>query len=82
MCILLFWCLGMPCEPVVGGMVLGCVRRVLAHEGLLVTLPGYTGRVDITDISDHYTSNPLSRFRKSQLIRFNPCNYQLFNHSH
>ena len=67
---------------VVGEVMLGYVRRVLAHEGLLVTLPGYTGRVDITDISDHYASNPLKRFRKSQLVRYNTCCSQVYNHSH
>lgn len=70
----------MPGDPVVGEVVLGYVRRVLVHEGFLVTLPGYTGRVDITDISDHYTKNPLSGFHKSQLIRYNV--YSSHNHEH
>ena len=53
----------------VGEVVAGQVKKVLPHEGLLISLPGHTGRVDITDISDHYTDNPLSGFHKSQLIR-------------
>ena len=68
---------GMPRAPVVGKVVLGQVKRVFAHEGLQVALPGYTGRVDITDISDHYTDSPLKKFCRAQFIRY--CGY---THTH
>ena len=63
------FCLGMPRAPVVGKVVVGQVKKVLPHEGLLVCLPGHTGRVDITDVSDHFTDHPLSGFRKSQFVK-------------
>ena len=44
---------------VVGDIVVGRIRQVIPHHALMVAIPGGIGRVDITDVSDHYQDCPL-----------------------
>ena len=48
-------------EPCEGSIVLGRVYQVILGQALLVSTPYGNGRIDITDISDSYTDDPLSR---------------------
>lgn len=60
---------GMPADVEEGVVLMGQVKRILPHEGLLVSLPGLTGRVDMTDLFDCYVEDPLQNFKKSQLVQ-------------
>ena len=45
------------------------VKEVLADQALLVTTPLGVGRVDITDISDHYVDNPFEAVKKRKFVK-------------
>ena len=40
--------------------MLGRVHQVISGQALLVSTPYGNGRIDITDMSDSYTDDPLS----------------------
>ena len=46
-------------------MVVGKIRQVIPHYALMVAIPGGVGRVDITDVTDHYYDNPLETVKES-----------------
>ena len=52
-------------QPAVGDMVVGKIRQVIPHYALMVAIPGGVGRVDITDVTDHYYDNPLETVKES-----------------
>ena len=51
-------------QPAVGDMVVGKIRQVIPHHALMVAIPGGVGRVDITDVTDHYCDNPLETVKE------------------
>lgn len=63
--------MGPVAEPKVGDVVVGHPLSLLSKEGgLLVSLPfSSVGRVDITNVTDHYVDNPLQAVKKLDFIR-------------
>lgn len=58
--------LGTLCDVSVGDLT-ECVcssGRLLKGEGLMLATPHGFGRLDITDVSDHYLKNPFSKLQK------------------
>eukprot|EP00731_Ephydatia_muelleri_P020460 Em0013g187a len=58
-------------EPKVGDVIMGHPLSLLSKEGgLLVSLPfSSVGRVDITNVTDHYVDNPLQAVKKLDFIK-------------
>ncbi|XP_044293915.1 protein RRP5 homolog isoform X1 [Varanus komodoensis] len=53
-----------------GTITLGCVKKVIPHVGLTVTLPfGRTGKVSLFHLSDSYTELPLENFSAGKIVR-------------
>lgn len=58
--------IGAPSE---GDIVPSLIKEVIADQALLLTTPHGMGRVDITDVSDHYTDNSLEGMKKNTFIK-------------
>lgn len=56
-------------EPSVGDVVLGMFKEVIPGQALLLTTPHGIGRVDITDIADHYMDHPLDSLNKKRVMK-------------
>nr|XP_008104790.1 PREDICTED: protein RRP5 homolog isoform X2 [Anolis carolinensis] len=53
-----------------GTITLGCIKSVIPHVGLQVTLPfGRTGKVSLFHLSDSYTEQPLEDFSVGKIVR-------------
>lgn len=50
-------------SPSEGDILPAHIKQVLANQALLVSTAHGLGRVDITDISDHYVDDPLKTVR-------------------
>lgn len=55
--------------PSEGDIVPALIKEVVADQALLLMTPHGMGRVDMTDVSDHYTDNPLEGMKKNTLIK-------------
>ena len=53
----------------IGDIVLGLVKQVDPDKPILLTTPYGVGRVDITDVSDLYTDNPLEVFKRKKFVK-------------
>ena len=56
-------------SPSKGDIVPAQIREVVPDHALLLTTPHGMGRVDITDILDHYTDNPLEGLKKNTFVK-------------
>ncbi|KAJ8365798.1 hypothetical protein SKAU_G00146290 [Synaphobranchus kaupii] len=57
-------------SPTQGARMLGTVKTVIAHVGLVVTLPfRRSGLVSLMDLADSYRPNPLDHYRVGQVVR-------------
>ena len=45
------------------------IKEAVPDHALLLTTPHGMGRVDITDISDHYADNPLEELKINTFIK-------------
>ena len=52
-----------------GDVVPALIKEVVPDQALLLTTPHSMGRVDITDITDHYTDNPLEELKKNTFVK-------------
>ncbi|XP_060624305.2 protein RRP5 homolog isoform X1 [Anolis sagrei] len=53
-----------------GTITLGCIKSVIPHVGLQVTLPfGRIGKVSLFHLSDSYTEQPLEDFSAGKIVR-------------
>lgn len=55
--------------PAEGDIILALIKEVVADQALLLTTPFGMGRVDITDVSDHYTDNCLQGMKKNTFVK-------------
>ena len=60
---------GAPPTPDVGEVVIGHFKETLAAHAFLVTTPLGIGRMDITDVSDHYQPDPIHAARTSKFFK-------------
>ena len=52
-------------DPAEGDIIPALIKEVVADQALLLTTPLGRGRVDITDVSDHYTDNCLEGMKNT-----------------
>ncbi|XP_066475340.1 protein RRP5 homolog [Tiliqua scincoides] len=53
-----------------GTITLGCVKKVIPHVGLSITLPfGKTGKVSLFHLSDLYVEQPLESFSIGKMVK-------------
>ena len=55
--------------PAKGDIIPALIKEVVADQALLLTTPLGMGRVDITDISDHYTDDCLQGMKKNTFVK-------------
>jgi hypothetical protein len=52
-----------------GDIIPAQIKEVVADQALLLTTPLGMGRVDVTDVSDHYTDDCLEGMKKNSFIK-------------
>ena len=69
MLVIIFTCVGGVGDPAEGDIIPALIKEVVANQALLLTTPLGMGRVDITDVSDHYTDDCLEGMKKNTFIK-------------
>ena len=56
-------------SPSKGDVIAGQFKELVTDQALLLTTPHGLGRVDVTDISDHYADSPLEGLKKNTIVK-------------